>query len=67
MVLQSLESFGVGTSSASTWSPMEADEDFEQIRELEFPCFAAERSALTGYCRVTEVNIPVTLTGQDDT
>ena len=39
--------------------------DFEQIRELEFPCFAAETICSHGYARVTAVNIPVTLTGQE--
>ena len=42
-----------------------AGRDFEQIRKLEFPCFVAETICSHGYARVTEVNVPVTLTGQE--
>ena len=42
-----------------------AGRDFDEIRKLDFPCFASETICSHGYARVTAINIPVTLTGQE--
>ena len=58
MVATALKTFGyVGLITSG------AGRDYEQVRELRFPCFVSSMLVAHGYCRFHDINVPVNVGG----